>query len=537
MLPNISTAAYAYSTNQSAVLVTYTDATTAIVYPNQFENPRTQQLLNWVRGGGQIAPYVPTPVPVPGPPSYISCYIETEAVVAYQQDITTWGSASAFGLSLNAGTSVQLTGGRAYQIDLTVGVNFIANAENYIQFTLVNADTNAGLLPGENINNLNIRATETGQNPPVVDGQNSVPTLSYIYVPTEDVSIKVRLTGTGGGNTNTGKVRQLYSSWTIAEIVDETIYAEKVGPRGPVGPEGPTGPVGGAGPIGPQGPTGVQGPQGVPGPTGPTGQPGPGFLFLGTVATSGDLPASATQGDAYTVTATNTLWIYDGSVWNDAGVIQGPQGVQGIPGPTGPAGAPGPQGPVGLTGATGPQGPQGIQGLPGPTGATGSTGAAGPVGPVGPQGATGPQGLTGPPGPTGAPTIVASNPNGEAYTIAQGIYPNTTTYASINLPAGTTAFFITVDMSLTSPNEANEPVIEPQINYSSNGAYGGTSYSASLASVRVTNNVLLAVPASQSWGQSGLPSNLNYTINLQFTGNTNGGETILSYDYTIICWS
>jgi hypothetical protein len=92
-------------------------------------------------------------------------------------------------------------------------------------------------------------------------------------------------------------------------------------------------------------------------------------------------------------------------------------------------------------------------------------------------------------------------------------------------------------MSLTSPNEANEPVIEPQINFSSNGAYGGTSYSASLASVRVTNNVLLAVPASQSWGQSGLPSNLNYTINLQFTGNTNGGETILSYDYTIICWS
>jgi hypothetical protein len=142
--------------------------------------------------------------------------------------------------------------------------------------------------------------------------------------------------------------------------------------------------------------------------------------------------------------------------------------------------------------------------------------------------------LTGPAGPTGAPTIIASS---QAYTIAQGIYPNTTTYASINLPAGTTAFFITVDMSLTSPNEFNIPTIEPQINFSSNGAYGGTSYSASLASVRVTNNVLLSVPASQSWGQSNLPSNLSYTINLQFTGNTNGGQTILGYDYTIICWS
>jgi hypothetical protein len=145
--------------------------------------------------------------------------------------------------------------------------------------------------------------------------------------------------------------------------------------------------------------------------------------------------------------------------------------------------------------------------------------------------------LTGPPGPAGIPTIIASDPNGEAYTVAQGIYPNTTTYASINLPAGTTAFFITVDMSLTSPNEYNTPVIEPQINFSSNGGPSGTSYSASLASVRVINNELSSIPASQSWGQSNLPSSLSYTINLQFTGDTNAGETIIGYDYTIICWS
>jgi hypothetical protein len=535
-LPAISTAAYVYSTNQSAVQVTYVDATTAIVYPNQFESPLTQQLLAWVRGGGQITPYVPPPIPVPAPPSYISCYIETEDSLGYLDDITTWGAATALGLSLTNGTSVQLTGGRAYQIDLTVGVNFIANAQNFIQFTLVNASTNAGLLPGESINNLNIRATETGQDPPVVDAQNSVPTISFIYAPTQDVSIKVRITGTGGGNTNTGTVRQLYSSWTIAEIVDETIYAEKIGPQGPPGPQGPVGPIGGSGPTGPQGPVGTQGPQGVPGPIGPAGQPGPGFNFLGTVATSADLPTSATQGDAYTVTATNTLWIYDGTVWNDAGVIQGPQGVQGIPGPAGPAGAVGPQGPAGPTGATGPQGPQGIQGLPGPTGATGGAGATGPAGPVGPQGPQGPQGLTGPAGPAGAPTIIASNPNGEVYVMAQGSYPNTVTYGSVNLPLGTVAFFITVDVSLNSPI-GNTPVVEPQLNLSAPGGYSLTTYSNSLASTRVIDNIVSSIPASQSWGQSGLIPTLQYTVNFQFTGSSPQNTTDIGYDYTIICWS
>ena len=536
MLPDIVSAAYVYSTNQSAVQVTYIDAATAIVYPNQFENPLTQQLLIWVRGGGQITAYIPPIVPTPGPPAYISCYIESEAVIAYQQDITTWGAASSLGLSLTNGTSVQLQAGRAYQIDLTLGVNLITLPPNFLQFTLVNAATNAGLLPGENINNLNIRAIQTGQNPPVVDAQNQVPSLSYIYVPTEDVSIKVRLTGTGAGNTNTGNVRQLYSSWTIAELVDETIYAEKVGPQGPVGPQGALGPTGPSGPTGPQGSTGNAGPTGPGGPTGAQGQPGPGFDFLGTVATVGALPAGATQGDAYSVTSTNTLWIYDGTAWNDAGVIQGPQGVQGNQGPagaTGPAGAQGPAGPAGPAGSTGAQGPIG---LPGPTGATGSTGSTGSQGPVGPIGPQGPQGLTGPAGPSGSVTILSSNPNGGAYEINQGVYSNAVTYATINLPLGTTSFFITVDICPLSATPGRS-LIEPQINYYSNGGGGGTSYSASNASAVTVSGQYLQIPASQSWGQNGLVPSINYTIALQFTGGSYNVNSTLGYDYTVICWS
>lgn len=137
------------------------------------------------------------------------------------------------------------------------------------------------------------------------------------------------------------------------------------GVQGPVGPQGQTGLQGEPGLQGPQGIQGIQGPQGEVGPAGPQGiqglqgQPGVGITFQGNVPTTNDLPANASQGDAYIVQADDSLHVYDGSQFVSGGSIQGPQGPQGIQGVTGPQGA------QGNPGEQGPQGAQGIQGIPG----------------------------------------------------------------------------------------------------------------------------------------------------------------------------
>ncbi|MFK8161336.1 MAG: tail fiber domain-containing protein [Lewinella sp.] len=145
-------------------------------------------------------------------------------------------------------------------------------------------------------------------------------------------------------------------------------------PGGAAGPEGPQGDTGPAGPEGPAGPAG---------PEGPAGQDGTGISLLGTVATVGDLPAGATNGDLYIVTASGDGYAWDGSMWTNVGPIQGPAGPAGPEGPAGVAGT------DGTDGATGPQGDQGPAGMQGPQG------EAGPAGPEGPQGTTGPQGPAG----------------------------------------------------------------------------------------------------------------------------------------------
>ena len=123
-----------------------------------------------------------------------------------------------------------------------------------------------------------------------------------------------------------------------------------MGPPGPPGEPGPIGPPGmslpGAqGSVGPQGPQGVQGPTG---PTGPQGEAGSGITMRGSVATSGDLPASGNaQGDAYIVQEDDSLWIWDGVEWVSGGSIQGPPGATGPQGEQGPTGAQGPEGPAG----------------------------------------------------------------------------------------------------------------------------------------------------------------------------------------------
>ena len=144
-----------------------------------------------------------------------------------------------------------------------------------------------------------------------------------------------------------------------------------------IGPQGPQGPQGEKGDVGPQGPQGPQGEKGE------QGNDGTSLNILGTKESESDLPLSAERNDAYLING--EMWVFDGTNWNNAGNIQGPQGPVG---PQGPKGDPGPQG---VKGDPGEKGEQGIQGLKGDTGPQGEQG---PVGQKGEKGDTGSRGTT-----------------------------------------------------------------------------------------------------------------------------------------------
>jgi hypothetical protein len=83
-------------------------------------------------------------------------------------------------------------------------------------------------------------------------------------------------------------------------------------------------------------------------------------------------PTGNSLNDAWIVTSTGNLHVWNGSAWVNAGPIVGPTGATGpsVTGPTGPAST--------VAGPTGPTGSQGLQGLTGPTG----PGITGPTGPA-----------------------------------------------------------------------------------------------------------------------------------------------------------
>ena len=147
-----------------------------------------------------------------------------------------------------------------------------------------------------------------------------------------------------------------------------------------IGPQGLQGPQGEKGDVGPQGPQGPQGEKGE------QGNDGTSLNILGTKESEADLPLNAEKNDAYLING--EMWVFNGTNWNNAGRIQGPQGPQGPVGPQGPKGDPGPQG---IKGDPGEKGEQGIQGLKGDTGLQGPQG---PVGPKGEQGDAGVRGIT-----------------------------------------------------------------------------------------------------------------------------------------------
>jgi hypothetical protein len=112
------------------------------------------------------------------------------------------------------------------------------------------------------------------------------------------------------------------------------------------------------GPAGAQGAQGAQGPQGVQGAQGAKGDAGTSVTIKGSYASLAALQAAKPTGelgDSYLVAG--ELYVWNGSSWEDVGLIQGPKGDTGATGAAGAQGPTGPQGPVG------PQGPAGTNGI------------------------------------------------------------------------------------------------------------------------------------------------------------------------------
>ena len=117
--------------------------------------------------------------------------------------------------------------------------------------------------------------------------------------------------------------------------------------------------------VGPQGPTGLKGPTGSIGSTGPTGSAGTSVVIVGAVSDGSLLPGypnsyTGPSGDGYLDNA-GSLWVWNGTIWQNVGAIRGPMGDVG------------PRGDIGPTGSTGPTGPTGApSNIAGPTGPTGN---------------------------------------------------------------------------------------------------------------------------------------------------------------------
>ena len=215
-----------------------------------------------------------------------------------------------------------------------------------------------------------------------------------------------------------------------------------------------------------KGPTGATGATGLTGPTGPTGATGSAGRSInikGTKANVAALPSSGNvSGDSWIVLTDLHLYVWDGTIWLDAGQFQGPTGATGpatisvgAVTATGPTGTPSvtnsgtgsagvfdfvlQQGPVGLTGPTGAAATIAVGNVTstGPTGIpsivnSGTINAAlldfvlkqGPTGPTGPAGPTTiTLGLVTATGPTGVPQVTNSGTSTDLvlnFTLAQG---------------------------------------------------------------------------------------------------------------------
>ena len=189
------------------------------------------------------------------------------------------------------------------------------------------------------------------------------------------------------------------SQWENAgSIKGETGPAGPKGDTGDSGVKGDTGAKGDKGDKGETGATGAKGEQGLKGDTGDTGATGD----TGPAGAKGDTGATGTgitikgsyntyeelindhptgnDGDSYLVNG--SLYVWNGTAWENVGNIKGEKGDTGSQGVKGDTGDTGPQGVKGDTGETGAQGIQGVKGDTGSQGAKGDKGDTGATGPA-----------------------------------------------------------------------------------------------------------------------------------------------------------
>jgi hypothetical protein len=150
--------------------------------------------------------------------------------------------------------------------------------------------------------------------------------------------LQVEMDASGGSSYQDMGTAQLLS-------VPYALYAKASGTPSATGATGATGLPGTNGINGGTGPTGA---------TGADGADGTSVAIQGSVATSGNLPTSGnSEGDGYITQNTGHLWIWDGSNWVDAGLIQGPAGANGSNGATGATGSTGADGAANAWGLSG----------------------------------------------------------------------------------------------------------------------------------------------------------------------------------------
>ena len=132
----------------------------------------------------------------------------------------------------------------------------------------------------------------------------------------------------------------------------------KTGSKGDKGETGATGEKGETGPKGDTGDTGATGDTGPTGEKGDTGATGAGVTLKGSYNTCAELIAehpTGNEGDSYLVNG--SLYVWNGTAWENVGNIKGEKGDTGSQGVKGDTGDTGPQGVKGDTGDTGPAGP------------------------------------------------------------------------------------------------------------------------------------------------------------------------------------
>ena len=175
--------------------------------------------------------------------------------------------------------------------------------------------------------------------------------------------------------------KSAYQSWKEVgnSGTEADFIAYLIGPRGEQGIQGVAGAKGDKGDQGNQGiqgdkgDQGIQGIQGIQGEEGDKGDRGAGIVIVGSVNTSLDLdPSYSGQiGDMYLSSDDGHGHVWNGTSWDDIGIIQGPKGD------------------TGDTGDKGDQGLVGDKGLPGDKGDKGDKGDAGDKGDPGERGPKG----------------------------------------------------------------------------------------------------------------------------------------------------